>query len=267
MPDPTISQMSLAMYSSSGDAASRLEIAGMFDIGANAKTRVLFLEALVRSDDEDAAYEMQGSRRVTQYIVRRGFGIRIVMQVAGWSGETSLSVSSVAAKSQVEGQSVQYTVETLGLPDELEREVLDAVGVTGPLNEKSFVKLRLLITQTLPAYLRRTPADAPDAAKGEREPLGLAEYRVPVETSSETVDVARSIHFAMTHIARGDSLARAKEALRAGSALLTAVGSDVIEDIYQKHAGIGRAQEQMTPPADAVNAARSWLNFQPSSRA
>jgi hypothetical protein len=260
--DPHFSQMQVSMYSASADATARLSLEGMFALDANKSTRVLFLEALVRGDDEDAAYEMESGRKVVQYVVRRGFGVRIIMQVEGWSSGQSLSISAVAAKSQVEGQSVQYYVETLGLPDSLEKDTLSAVGVTGPLNENSFVKLQTLVTKTLPEYLRKTPSSAPDATKGERAPLELAEYRVPVDADAEGIDVARSVHMAMTHLARGDSLARAKQALAQATSLSAAIGVDIIEQTYQRCAGISPAHADVTPPADAVTVARKWLQFQ-----
>jgi hypothetical protein len=264
MPDPELSQMCVSMYSTSADAASKLKISDMFDLDTSKTTRVLFLEALVRNSDEDEAYEMDGDTKVVQYLVRKAFGVRITLQVSGWSAETSLSISSVAAKAQVEGQSVQYHVETLGLPEELEDEVIEAVGITGPLNENSFVALRKLVTELLPQYLRKRPAKNPDASRGERSPLKLVEYRVPIEDGADSFDVPRSIHYAMTHLARGDTLAQAKEALR-GSALARGVGSEVVEEIYRKYGGISPSQDRVTPPPDSVMVARRWLNFQPSS--
>jgi len=267
MPDPRLSELSISMYSTSASAAAKLEIEQMFEIDTNKTTKILFLEAIVRGDDEDAAYEMDGDRKIVQYYVRKGFGVRISLQVEGWSADTSLSISSVAAKAQVEGQSAQYHVETLGLPESLQSQVLDAVGITGPLDENSFVALRKLMTETLPAYLRRTPSDTPDEAKGERRPLELVEYRVPVEDGAESFDVARCIHFAMLHIARGDTLAQAKQSLNDSSPALASAGADVIEEIYRKYAGISASQDRVVPPQDAVMNARKWLNFQSTQAA
>ena len=263
MPDPKLSQMSVSMYSTSSGAAARLKLGGVFEAGGDKGAKVLFLEALVRDDYEDAAYEVIDGRIVLQYCVRRAFGIRVALQVTGWSADMSLSFSAVAAKAQVTGQSVQYYVETLGLPDWLERDVVKAVGVAGPLDESSFSKLRTVITKTLPEYLRRTPVESPDLTKHERRPLTFDEYRVPVDEGAYTFSLPRSIHFAMTHLARGDTLKQAKDALREGSLLLNDVGGDIVEEIYLKHAGISPGKTDEVPSPDAVTAARRWLQFQP----
>lgn len=259
--DPLFTEMSVAMYSATASAAGRLEISGMFELDANAASKVLFLEATVKPDDQQEAYEMVDGQKVVQYVVRRAFGLRIAIQVASWDVNSSLSISKVVAKSQVKGQSIQYCVETLGLPQDLEHEILQAVGVAGLLDESSFRKLRALVTETLPAYLRLKPAANPDRAKGERAPLRFVDFRVPVESSSTTFDFARSVHFAMTHLARGDSLAQAKDALR-GSPLARDVGKDIVEHMYAKYGGTLPSKEKDAPPADAVSAARKWLQFQ-----
>ncbi len=232
MLDPTFSQMSVSMYSTSADATSRLKLGGIFELDTNATSKVLFLEAMVKTDYQESAYEMVDGRQVVQYYVNRGFGVRIALQVLGWSSDVSLSFSAVAAKAQVSGQSVQYYVETLGMPDWLQSDILKAVGVAGSLNEESFCALRKVITVTLPAYLRRNAAESPNTAKGERPPLQFDDFRVPAGTSADTFDLSRSINFAMTHLARGDSLEQAKQALRSQPALLRDVGGDVIEEIY-----------------------------------
>jgi hypothetical protein len=260
--DPAFSQMTVSMYSTSLDAASRLKLDGIFELDGKLVTKVLFLEAMIRTDFEDAAYEVIDGHQVIQYLVRKAFGLRIALQVAGWDANTSLSFSVVAAKAQLKGQSIQYYVETLGFPDWLEKEVMDAVGIGGLLNEQSFRKLRKVITQTLPSYLRRTPAKSPKLKQGQRPPLQFDEYRVPVESTVQTFDSARSIHFAMTHLARGDTLNQAKQALRDIFTLTRNADSDVIDYIYLKYAGLSPARASVTPPPDAVMVARRWLQFQ-----
>lgn len=263
MLDPQMTEMSVSMYSTSATAASRLKLGKVFETDIDTTAKVLFLEALVKTDFNDSAYEEIDGRKVVQYYVRRAFGVRIALQVQGWSVSTSLSLSSVAAKAQVSGQSVQYYVETLGLPDWLEAEVVKAVGIAGPLDENGFQKLRALMTVTLPAYLRRTPAENPDLEKGQRLPLQFDEYRLPADSSDDTFSLPRSINFAMTHLARGDSLQQAKEALRDGSAVLQEVSGDVIEQIYAKYAAISPDKDGEVPSQGAVMKARRWLQFKP----
>lgn len=263
MLDPLMTEMSVSMYSSSASAASHLQIGKVFESDASMDAKVLFLEAVVKTDYSEAAYEEVNGQKVIQYYVRRAFGVRIAVQVQGWSANTTLSLSSVAAKAQVSGQSVQYYIETLGLPDWLEAEVVKAVGISGPLDENGYRKLRALMTETLPAYLRRTPAENPDLSKGERPPLQFDDYRLPVDSSTDTFSLPRSVNFAMTHLARGDSLKQAKDALRGGSAAMQDVSHDITEQIYAKYAGISPDKDGEVPPQDSVMKARRWLQFQP----
>lgn len=262
MLDPQMTEMSVSMYSTSSEAASRLKLGKVFESDTSRSTKVLFLEALVKTDYDEAAYEEVDGQQVVQYHVRRAFGVRIALQVSGWSANRSLSFSSVAAKAQVTGQSVQYYVETLGLPAFLEAEVVQAVGIAGPLDESGFTKLRKLVTETLPAYLRRTPAEKPDLAKGQRLPLQFDDYRVPASAADDGFSLSRSVNFAMTHLARGDTLDQARGALRDGSLAMQDVGGDVIEQIYGKYAGISPDQGGQAPSPDAVMTARRWLTFQ-----
>jgi hypothetical protein len=115
----------------------------------------------------------------------------------------------------------------------------------------------------MPAYLRREPAQNPDPQKNQRLPLALQEYGVPFDAKFESFSVTRAINFAMTHLARGDTLDDAKKALSSDPVVIREVGGDVVEYIYRGQAGIQPDKGSAAPPAEAVMKARRWLEFSP----
>ncbi len=237
----TITSIRMSYMSMAAAAAAQAGLSAIFEGSTSATDVALLCDVMATTD----FVQLLPAGPSMQLTVRHGIGLRVALLVTDAKANLALDIPSVAASAALEATQVQYAIQAVGLPNEVQADILKAAPATGPLTPDSFAGLQAVLTQILPDHLKTLPP-APDSSEFGTYTVGQ------VSPTISRFERARLINKAMQAIAGGNSL-------RAALAVAGA-DPDVTRLVYAQMAGLSDTTIDAPPAADRQQAANLWLS-------
>lgn len=174
-------------------AALELQLSSIFEGTADVNGLAFYFDAMVTNDVYVPVHNPH-----MPYALREGNGLRITLLARDLSVNTSVSLGAVVAEAELGASSVEYEIKGVGLQMDVIKKLML---LKGKVSVEFAAQLDKILSVELPKMLE-SPGLPPD------------EFKVPLPPVSKDVDPrdrARTISYAISCVAKGRSLKRARE--------------------------------------------------------
>lgn len=225
----TSDQLSLSL-------AAKLGVGGLFNSNTSYNSRAFYYDATAFTD-KYATGSLDGK---VIYATRWGVGLRVNLLAWDFKTDLAVNVGAIGAAVQLGAAKARYEIVGLGLGLDGLEIVLSDLPSMADFDYNAFIKLENVVIKNLAKYI-----------KANRDKLKPVPIGVALARQIDTVDDARSIHYAMRRIYNRRSLADALTSL--GGTLDPALVRLVYAQI------VGNIPDTDRPTPDDAREAERWL--------